>query len=158
MLHAFLVNYFSVPIYTLAFAVILGGVLQLSMQFFALKRIGCFPRFSNPHKALKNANVRQVLKLMVPAVVGVSVAPISILINTNIASHLQKGAVTWLNYADRLMEFPTALLGVALGSVLLPSLSAAFNRGELDRYNRLLDRGLKLVFFWPFRRLPVWGS
>ena len=142
----FLVNYFSVPIYTLAFAVILGGVLQLSMQFFALKRIGCFPRLSNPHKALKNANVRQVLKLMVPAVVGVSVAPISILINTNIASHLQKGAVTWLNYADRLMEFPTALLGVALGSVLLPSLSAAFNRGELDRYNRLLDRGLKLVF------------
>lgn len=95
---------------------------------------------------------------MVPAVVGVSVAPISILINTNIASHLQKGAVTWLNYADRLMEFPTALLGVALGSVLLPSLSAAFNRGELERYNRLLDRGLKLVFFWPFRRLPVWGS
>lgn len=102
--------------------------------------------------------MRQVLKLMVPAVVGVSVAPISILINTNIASHLQKGAVTWLNYADRLMEFPTALLGVALGSVLLPSLSAAFNRGELERYNRLLDRGLKLVFFWPFRRLPVWGS
>ena len=142
----FLVSYFSVPIYTLAFAVILGGVLQLSMQFFALKRIGCFPRLSNPHKALKNANVRQVLKLMVPAVVGVSVAPISILINTNIASHLQKGAVTWLNYADRLMEFPTALLGVALGSVLLPSLSAAFNRGELERYNRLLDRGLKLVF------------
>ena len=90
--------------------------------------------------------MRQVLKLMVPAVVGVSVAPISILINTNIASHLQKGAVTWLNYADRLMEFPTALLGVALGSVLLPSLSAAFNRGELERYNRLLDRGLKLVF------------
>ena len=61
----FLVSYFSVPIYTLAFAVILGGVLQLSMQFFALKRIGCFPRLSNPHKALKNANVRQVLKLMV---------------------------------------------------------------------------------------------
>lgn len=142
----FLIQYFSVPIYTLAFAVILGGVLQLSMQFFALKRIGCFPRLASPRKALKNANVRQVLKLMVPAVVGVSVAPISILINTNIASHLQKGAVTWLNYADRLMEFPTALLGVALGSVLLPSLSAAFNRGELERYNRLLDRGLKLVF------------
>lgn len=142
----FLIQYFSVPIYTLAFAVILGGVLQLSMQFFALKRSGCFPRLASPRKALKNANVRQVLKLMVPAVVGVSVAPISILINTNIASHLQKGAVTWLNYADRLMEFPTALLGVALGSVLLPSLSAAFNRGELERYNRLLDRGLKLVF------------
>ena len=89
--------------------------------------------------------MRQTLRLMVPAVVGVSVAPISILINTNIASRLNHGAVTWLNYADRLMEFPTALLGVALGTVLLPSLASAFNRGELDRYNRLLDRGLRLV-------------
>ena len=141
----FLIQYFSVSIYTLAFAVILGGVLQLSMQFFALKRIGCFPRLASPRKALKNANVRQVLKLMVPAVVGVSVAPISILINTNIASHLQKGAVTWLNYADRLMEFPTALLGVALGTVLLPSLSAAYAKGNEVRYNALLDHGLRLV-------------
>ena len=141
----FLIQYFSVPIYTLAFAVILGGVLQLSMQFFALKRIGYFPRLASPRKALKNANVRQVLKLMVPAVVGVSVAPISILINTNIASHLQKGAVTWLNYADRLMEFPTALLGVALGTVLLPSLSSAYAKGNEVRYNALLDHGLRLV-------------
>ena len=141
----FLINWFAVPIYTLAFAVIVGGVLQLAMQFAALKKIGCLPHLSNPFKACANDNVRQVLRLMVPAVVGVSVAPISILINTNIASHLQKGAVTWLNYADRLMEFPTALLGVALGSVLLPSLSAAFNQGNLVRYNSLLDRGLRLV-------------
>lgn len=141
----FLINWFAVPIYTLAFAVIVGGVLQLAMQFAALKKIGCLPHLSNPFKAFANDNVRQVLRLMLPAVVGVSVAPISILINTNIASHLQKGAVTWLNYADRLMEFPTALLGVALGSVLLPSLSAAFNQGNLVRYNSLLDRGLRLV-------------
>ncbi len=144
----FLIEYFTVPVYTLAFAVILGGVLQLGMQFLALKRMGCVPRIVNPCRAFENDNVRQVLKLMVPAVVGVSVAPISILINTNIASHLQKGAVTWLNYADRLMEFPTALLGVALGSVLLPSLSSAFNRGEFARYNSLLDRGLRLVILF----------
>lgn len=144
----FFIEYFTVPVYTLAFAVILGGVLQLGMQFLALKRMGCVPRIVNPRKAFENDNVRQVLKLMVPAVVGVSVAPISILINTNIASHLQKGAVTWLNYADRLMEFPTALLGVALGSVLLPSLSSAFNRGEFERYNSLLDRGLRLVILF----------
>ena len=105
----FLINWFAVPIYTLAFAVIVGGVLQLAMQFAALKKIGCLPHLSNPFKAFANDNVRQVLRLMLPAVVGVSVAPISILINTNIASHLQKGAVTRLNYAARLMEFPTAL-------------------------------------------------
>ena len=144
----FLIEYFSVPIYTLAFAVIVGGVLQLAMQFLALRRIGCFPHLVSPRRAFRNDNVRQVLRLMVPAVVGVSVAPISILINTNIASHLQNGAVTWLNYADRLMEFPTALLGVALGSVLLPSLSAAFSRGELERYNSLLDKGLRLVMLF----------
>ena len=83
---------------------------------------------------------------MVPAVVGVSVAPLSIVINTNIASHLSHGAVTWLNYADRLMEFPTALLGVALGTVLLPGLSTAFQLGQTERYNTLLDRSLKIVF------------
>lgn len=140
-----LVDRFSEPVYALAVAVIVGGVLQLAVQFAALRRLGCLPRPVSPARAFADDNVRQVLRLMVPAVVGVSVAPISILINTNIASHLQNGAVTWLNYADRLMEFPTALLGVALGSVLLPSLSSAFHRGDLVRYNSLLDRGLRLV-------------
>jgi putative peptidoglycan lipid II flippase len=82
---------------------------------------------------------------MGPALFAVGVAQISILINTNIATFLQEGSVTWLSYADRLMEFPTALLGVALGTVLLPSLSSAFAKGDLSRYNRLLDWGLKLV-------------
>ena len=88
---------------------------------------------TSPAAALRDSKVRQTLKLMLPAVVGVSVAPLSILINTNIASRLSDGAVTWLSYADRLMEFPTAMLGVALGTVLLPSLASAFNRGELER-------------------------
>ena len=95
--------------------------------------------------SLADGDVRRVLKLMVPALFGVGVAQLSILINTNIASHLGKGAVTWLNYADRLMEFPTALLGVALGTVLLPGLSSAYAKGDTSRYNSLLDRGLRLV-------------
>ncbi len=133
------------PVWALAFAVIAGGVMQLSMQLWQLHRMGLLPRLRAPGKALSDKAVRQVLRLMVPALVGVSVAPLSILINTNIASRLTRGAVTWLSYADRLMEFPTALLGVALGTVLLPSLSGAFARGNLDRYNRLLDGGLKIV-------------
>lgn len=140
-----LAPFMQAPIWALAVAVIGGGILQLAMQLMALKRLGLLPRFCSPFQSLKDSAVRQTLHLMVPAVVGVSVAPISILINTNIASRLNHGAVTWLNYADRLMEFPTALLGVALGTVLLPSLASAFNRGEFDRYNRLLDRGLRLV-------------
>ncbi len=141
----FCIDWFDEPVMALAMAVIIGGVLQLSMQFAALKKKGLLPHFSNPLKAFSHPGVRQVLKLMVPAVVGVSVAPLSIVINTNIASHLDKGAVTWLNYADRLMEFPTALLGVALGTVLLPGLSSAFQRGEMLRYNTLLDRSLRIV-------------
>ena len=75
--------------------------------------------------AWRNAGVRRILRQMAPAVLGVSVAQISLLINTQIATQLGAGAVSWLTYADRLMEFPTALLGVALGVVLLPQLSAA---------------------------------
>jgi putative peptidoglycan lipid II flippase len=67
------------------------------------------------------------------------------LINTQIASYLQAGSVSWLNAADRLMEFPTAMLGVALGVVLMPQLSAASASGDADRYSGMLDWGLRLV-------------
>ena len=133
------------PVWALVAAVLIGGVLQLSMQFFALRRMGVKLKFVSPAAAAREQNVRQMLKLMLPAVIGVSVTPISLLINTNIASWLGSGAITWLNFADRLMEFPTALLGVALGTVLLPGLSSAFARGDFERYNTLLDRALKIV-------------
>jgi len=119
-----------------------GGVLQLALQLPALARIGMLPRldfsFSDP-------GVRRILVLMAPAAFGVSVAQVSLLINTIFASFLENGSVSWLYYADRLMEFPTALLGVALGTVLLPSLSryhSAFDAGE---YSKLLDWGLRLT-------------
>ncbi len=133
------------PIYALAIGVMSGGLLQLLVQLPSLKKMGLLPRPVNPFSAIKDASVRKVIKLMAPALFAVGVAQISILINTNIASFLQEGSVTWLAYADRLMEFPTALLGVALGTVLLPSLSSAYARKDLDRYNKLLDWGLKLV-------------
>jgi putative peptidoglycan lipid II flippase len=134
------------PIVALAFAVVIGGVLQLAMQLAALRRIGVPIRWSAPLVALRDPDVRRVGGLMVPALFAVSVAQISIIINTNIASHLAIGSVTWLAFADRLMEFPTALLGVALGTVLLPSLSAAFAEQRVEDYSNLLDWGLRLVF------------
>jgi putative peptidoglycan lipid II flippase len=82
---------------------------------------------------------------MAPALLGVGVAQISLLINTQIASHLAPGSVSWLTYADRLMEFPTAILGVALGVVLMPQLAAAKATGDTDRYAAMLDWGLRLV-------------
>lgn len=142
----FLVPYFEVPIYALAVGVMIGGIAQLVMQWAALSRMGLRPRLSPQLRAAwHDSTVRRIARLMIPATVGVSVAQISLLINTNIATWLASGSVTWLSFADRLMEFPTALLGIALGTVLLPSLSAAHARKDHVGYNALLDWGLRLV-------------
>ncbi len=134
------------PIMALAFAVLIGGVLQLAVQWAALRRAGLRIRIVSPRAAFADVDVKRVMSLMLPAIFAVSVAQLSIIINTGIASHLVTGSVTWLAFADRLMEFPTALLGVALGTVLLPSLSAAHAEQRGDDYVRLLDWGLRLIF------------
>jgi len=137
------------PVYALAVGVMVGGILQLGIQVPALLKIGMVPRIGLTPGAWRAAwqhdGVRRVLRQMAPAVLGVSVAQLSMLINTQIASHLGAGSVSWLTYADRLMEFPTALLGVALGVVLLPQLSKAQASGDAQRFSALLDWGLRLV-------------
>jgi putative peptidoglycan lipid II flippase len=137
------------PIYAMAAGVMLGGVLQLGIQIPTLARLGLLPRIgvsvARIREAWRDPGVRRVLALMGPALLGVSVAQISLLINTQIASHLPTGSVTWLFYADRLMEFPTALLGVALGVVLMPQLASARGAGDDERYSAMLDWGLRLV-------------
>jgi putative peptidoglycan lipid II flippase len=139
-------QFFAQPIYALAVGVMLGGILQLAIQWFALARLGLCPRFSlKLGQAFSDPSVRRIMRQMLPATLGVSVAQISLLINTNIASWLTPGSVTWLSFADRLMEFPTALIGVALGTVLLPTLSKASLTPEDGQYSRILDWGLKLV-------------
>jgi putative peptidoglycan lipid II flippase len=134
--------YFDPPVLVLAWSVFAGGVLQLAFQLTALARLGMLPR---PALAWSDPGVRRVFVLMGPAVIGVSVGQVSLLINTIFASFLQHGSVTWLYYADRLMEFPTALLGVALGTVLLPSLSKHHADAATGEYSRLLDWGLRLT-------------
>jgi putative peptidoglycan lipid II flippase len=137
------------PIHALSGGVVLGGILQAAVQIPALRAIGCLPRLGLAPSAVRAAwshpGVGRILKQMAPALLGVSVAQISLLINTQIASHVGVGAVSWLTYADRLMEFPTALLGVAMGVVLLPQLSAAQARSDTRAYSNMLDWGLRLV-------------
>ena len=137
------------PVMALAGGVMLGGVLQALVQLPALAAIGCAPRIGLLPRAIVRAwrhpGVKRLLRQMAPALLGVSVAQISLLINTQIASHVAVGAVSWLTYADRLMEFPTGLLGVALGVVLLPQLSAAQARQDAEAYSGMLDWGLRLV-------------
>ena len=137
------------PIYAMAGGVIAGGVLQLGVQVPVLRRLGLLPRIGLGWRSLRAAwadpGMRGVARMMLPALLGVGVAHLSILINTQIASYLAPGSVTWLGYADRLMEFPTAMLGVALGVVLMPQLAAARAAGDSDRYSAMLDWGLRLV-------------
>ncbi|MBC8057072.1 MAG: murein biosynthesis integral membrane protein MurJ [Rhizobiales bacterium] len=136
-------------IYAQAVGVMVGGVLQLAIQIPALRRIGALPKIGLlPGKigaAWAHPGVGRVLRQMAPALLGVSVAQISVVINTQIASHQGVGAVSSLDWASRLMEFPTALLGVALGVVLIPQLSAANGRKDAAAYSGLLDWGLRLV-------------
>jgi putative peptidoglycan lipid II flippase len=137
------------PVYALGGGVMLGGILQLAVQVPALLRLGLLPRIGWNWSMIKMAwsdpATKNIAKLMVPALLGVSVAQISLLINTQIASHLTPGSVSWLTYADRLMEFPTAMLGVAIGVVLTPQLAAAKAAGDAGRYSAMLDWGLRIV-------------
>jgi len=130
------------PVVALAWAVFAGGIAQLAFQVPFLRRIRMLPR---PRWDPRDEGVRRVLRLMAPAALGVSVAQVSLVINTQIASWLGDGAVSWIYYADRLMEFPSALLGVALGTVLLPTLVRHHSAKDPEAYSRLLDWGLRVT-------------
>lgn len=130
------------PVLALAWAVFIGGALQLAFQLPFLLRVRLLPR---PRLISKNTGAWRVVKQMGPAVFGASVGQISLLISTIFASFLITGSVSWLYYADRLMEFPAGLLGVALGTVLLPSLSRHYTSNSIEEYSRLLDWGLRFT-------------
>ncbi len=137
-----LAPYCDPPILALAWAVFIAGIVQLAFQIPFLNKIGMLPRWD---LNLKDAGVWRVIRQMGPAVFGVSIAQVSLIINTIFASFLVAGSVSWLYYADRLMEFPSGILGVALGSILLPSLSKCHADNNTAEYSRLLDWGLRLT-------------
>lgn len=139
----FATPYFNPPVMALAWAVIVGGFLQWIYQLPHLKKIGMLvlPRIN-----LRDSGVWRVMKQMGPAILGVSVSQISLIINTIFASFLVSGSVSWMYYADRLMELPSGVLGVALGTILLPSLAKSVANGQADEYQKLLDWGLRLCF------------
>jgi hypothetical protein len=139
----FLAPYCDPPVKALAWGVFIGGAAQLALQIRPLWKIGMLPR---PRVDWRDPGVRRVLTNMGPAVLGVSAAQISALINTQLAAWLGDGRISWITYADRLMEFPSALLGVALGTVLLPSLAKHHADANPVEYSSLLDWGLRLAF------------
>ncbi|MEO0367397.1 MAG: murein biosynthesis integral membrane protein MurJ [Pseudomonadota bacterium] len=126
----------------LAYGVLIAGVCQVLWQLPALKQSGYLVW---PKLDLQNSHVFRVGKLMLPAILSVSVAQINLLVNTFLASFLVTGSVTWLYFSDRLMEFPVGVFGIALATVVLPSLSKEHTAGTASGFSAMLDWALKWV-------------
>ncbi len=130
------------PIMALAWGVLLAGMAQLALQIPALLAAGLLPR---PRIALADPQVRHLLKRMAPAIFGVSVTPVNLLVDTLIASFLASGSVSWLYYSDRLVEFPLGVFGVAMGTAILPHLAKSHARQDAAGFSHALDWGLRWV-------------
>lgn len=132
----------SEPVVALAWGVLIAGMLQLFFQLPFLLRLGLLPR---PRLDYRHEGVRRIMKLMVPALFGVSVGQINLLLDTVLASFLQTGSVSWLYYSDRLMELPLGVFGIAIATVILPSLSRRHANRSQEEFSRLLDWGVRAV-------------
>jgi putative peptidoglycan lipid II flippase len=130
------------PELALAGGVFVAGVVQVLFLLPALKRVGLFPR---PSWGWRDTGVRRILKLMLPGILGSSVAQINLLFDTLIASFLVAGSVSWLYYSDRLVEFPLGVFAIALSTVILPSLSRSHASDSADEFSHTVDWGLRLV-------------
>lgn len=133
---------FSHPVVGLAWGVLLAGIAQLALQipFLYHRKLFVIPqmRWSDP-------GVKRVLKLMVPALFGVSIAQLNLMVDSIFASFLQVGSVSWLYYTDRLTDFPLGVFGVAIATVILPHLSRRHAEQSLEKFSSALDWGLRLL-------------
>ena len=135
--------HFEEPVVALAWGVFIAGIVQLSFQIPFLYKLNLVPR---PRFNLQHEGVKKIHTLMIPALFGVSVSQINLLIDTLMASFLVTGSVSWLYYSDRLMEFPVGVFGMALATVILPNLSKTIARGDNDRFENMMDWALRWVF------------
>lgn len=127
----------------LAIGVFSGGLVQFAFQLPFLKRAGLLVR---PRWGWNDPNVARIRKLMIPALLGISISQINLLLDTLMASLLQSGSVSWLYYSDRLIEFPLGLFGVTIATLILPILSERYVNSEPEKFSRTIDWGIKMVF------------
>ena len=134
--------WFEVPVFALAWGVFFAGVIQLLFQFPSLYRLELVPR---PRWDTKDEGVRRIMTLMVPALFGVSVSQINLLLDTVLASFLPTGSVSWLYYSDRLAELPLGIFGIAIATVILPNLSAHRAAARQSHFSGTLDWAMRCV-------------
>jgi putative peptidoglycan lipid II flippase len=138
----FLSPLMATPIVALAWGVFIAGALQLFFQLPFLMRLGLLPR---PRVDYRHEGVKRIMQLMLPALFGVSVSQINLLLDTVLASFLQTGSVSWLYYADRLSELPLGVFAIAIGTVILPSLSRKHADASSDQFSATLDWAVRAV-------------
>lgn len=138
----FLAQHMEVPVVALAWGVLIAGVVQFAFQLPFLHQLKMIPR---PQVAFRDSGVVRVMKLMVPALFGVSVSQLNLLLDTLIASFLVSGSISWLYYSDRLMEFPVGILAVGLGTVILPNLSRKHSEKSPQAFSDTLDWALRVT-------------
>jgi putative peptidoglycan lipid II flippase len=132
----------TIPVMALAWGVLAAGILQLALQLPFVAQLGLLVR---PRLGFSDTRVKQVMKLMLPAMFGVSVAQINLLLDTVLASLLQSGSVSWLYYSDRLMELPLGVFGIAIATVILPGLSQRHASKSPQAFSDTLDWALRMV-------------
>ena len=142
MFAAWFSRYFERPVVALAVGVFVGGLVQVFIQLPALIKLRVIRR---PHWNLQHEAVRRIAKLMGPAIIGSSMGQLSVMISTGIASLLADGSMTWLYFADRLVEFPLGVFSIALATVILPSLSSQHARETPDEFSATLAWAVRLV-------------
>ncbi|KFF50296.1 membrane protein [Gammaproteobacteria bacterium MFB021] len=130
------------PALGLAWGVLIAGAAQLLFQLPFLFRLGLMPR---PRLGFRHPGVRRILRLMTPALFGVSVSQINLLLDTVLASFLVSGSVSWLYYSDRLVELPLGVFGIAIATVILPALSKRHAEQSREHFARMLDWALRMV-------------
>ncbi|BFM09000.1 murein biosynthesis integral membrane protein MurJ [Halioxenophilus aromaticivorans] len=130
------------PAYALAWGVFLAGVVQMVFQLPFLARLSLLPKPSLDHR---HPGVRKIFKLMLPAIFGVSVSQINLLLDTVLASLLPTGSVSWLYYSDRLSELPLGVFAVAIGTVILPKLSRLHAQQAPEKFSQTLDWALRTI-------------
>lgn len=138
----FLTPYFDQPVMALAWGVFVAGLAQLLFQLPFLASIQLLP-FPRPNR--HDEGVKRIMRLMVPALFGVSVSQINLLLDTVLASFLKTGSVSWLYYADRLSELPLGAFGIAIGTVILPSLSRHHAGDDPKAFSATIDWALRMV-------------
>ncbi len=139
----FISKYFKNPILSLTTAIIIGGIIQITIQNLYIKKIPIYLKIK--YINIYNIKLIKIIKKIIPTIFGISIYHISQIINNNILSFLKEGSISWIYYADRIIELPISILGTITGTVLLAKLSNKYNKKDIKGYNKIINKYIQII-------------